>query len=434
MSPPPASDLPGIPASLLEALIQAAGDDRLALVGGAVRDLLLHRVHADPWRGLPDLDLVVEPAPLGVVEEGSQPGSLAPAHRLARRLGRQLGSGVVQDVREHGAYGTVELEVRLETGPLLLDVATARGEHYPEPGANPRVWFGSLRDDLARRDFTINAMALSLAGGPGWALLDPHGGQLDLERRQLRFLHPGSVRDDPTRILRGARYAARMGFTLAAGSLQQVHDTLARWPWRWSHGDPVALAPPALATRLRMELELLLAQEGWAAALDALQQWGALPLLDAGLQADQHWRRRLRWAGRLGLPRMPALLTAATDPLALADRLQLPHRQHRLLAQFLELRRRLRETAGDPEAVRGWCPSRWCSLLEAQGSSSEAVALALAAGEGPRRPLLRWWLRWRHIRSPIAAEALIAAGVRPGPGLGERLRQLRAERLDQESL
>jgi poly(A) polymerase len=78
--------------------------------------------------------------------------------------------------------------------------------------------------------------------------------------------------------------------------------------------------------------------------------------------------------------------------------------------------------------------SRWCALLEGHGLSAEAVALAIASGVGPRRPLLRWWLRWRQLKAPLSADDLIAAGQRPGPELGERLRALRAERLDQERL
>jgi poly(A) polymerase len=433
LSTPLLSTLPGLPASLLDQLVQAADGDRLALVGGAVRDLLLHRVHNDPWRGVPDLDLVVEPAgPAGVVGEAPDATPLPPAHRLARRLARELGPEVVRECHEHGAFGTVELELALAQGPLLLDVATARCEGYPVPAENPRVSFGSLEDDLARRDFTINAMALLLSDPSTGSLLDPHGGQADLERRRLRFLHPGSVRDDPSRVLRGARYAARMGFELDPASLEQLRGTLAHWPWPWRPGDPPASAPPALGTRLRMELELLLERESWPLALTALQEWGALPLLDRALQADRGWRRRLRWAERLGLPRMVALLVGAQDPLALAERLQLPHRQHRLLAHFLHLRDRLGAAGDDPAAAPRWPPSRWCALLEAPGISPEAVALALAAEVGPRRPLLRWWLRWRHIRSPIAAEQLIAEGFRPGPALGERLRQLRGERLERE--
>jgi poly(A) polymerase len=393
-------EIPGVPPQLLEALIAAAAGQRLALVGGAVRDLLLHREHNDPWRGLPDLDLVVE--------------------------------GQAADLVERLELPAIALELRLpgqksdQPQIWLVDLASARQEVYPQSAENPTVQFARLDDDLARRDFTVNAMALVLAGdGSGWVLLDPHGGQADLARRQLRLLHPHSLRDDPTRLLRAARYSARLGFELAPESLQQAAATLEAWPWAWSTEDNPAKAPPALGTRLRMELELLLEREPWRQALAVLAAWGGLALLDSQLQADRHWRRRLEWAQRLGLPLLAALVAGAADPLALAERLQLPHRQHKLLAQFLELRQRLSEaTPGSPSA--------WCALLEAPGLSPEAVALALASGIGPRRPLLHWWVRWRHVPAPLSAAELMAQeGLNPGPGLGERLRQLRAERLDQ---
>lgn len=428
LAPLPASaflDLPGLPPSLPSLLAAAAAADRLALVGGAVRDLLLHRVHHDPWQGVPDLDLVVEPAAL---EAGDS--SVAPAHRLARRLVQRLGPAGVLSYREHTAYGTAELELNLEEGPLLLDLASARHEVYAAPGENPSVAFGSLADDLARRDFSINAMALMVGDG-SVTLLDPHGGQADLGCRQLRLLHGSSLQDDPTRIVRGARYAARLGFALAPDSLEQWATTLARWPWAWRPGDPPALAPPALATRLRMELDLLLEREPWRAGLGALQSWGALELLDPDLQGDRRWPWRLRHAERMGLPLLPALLLAAGDPLAVAERLQLPHRHQQLLAQARVLGQRL--ALLDPgQAPALWAPSRWCELLESRGVTAEAVALVAAAGGPWRRPLLRWWLRWRHLRSPRSAAALIEAGMTAGPQLGQRLRQLRAERLDAE--
>ena len=412
-------EIPGIPAPVLMALRRAgsgSGAASVALVGGAVRDLLLHRVHNDPWRGLPDLDLVVE---------GRASQWVA---GLVAALVDLLGPGVVQRCQEHGAYGTVELELSVAGEPVLLDVATARRESYPVPAENPQVSFGCLADDLARRDFSINAMALELASG---TLLDPHGGREDLERRQLRFLHGGSVRDDPTRLVRGARYAARLGLELESASTEQARVTLAAWPWGWRLGDPPGQAPAALGTRLRMELELLLEREPWLAALTALQRWGALALLDPALQADRTWPRRLRWALRLGLPPLAALVAGAADPLALAERLQLPHRQHRLLVQWLTLRRRLQERQGDGLPV---LVEHWCALLEAPGCSPEGVALAIACSTGPRRPLLRWWQRWRQVKAASTAADLLAAGMRPGPELGQRLRELRAERLRLERL
>jgi poly(A) polymerase len=139
--------------------------------------------------------------------------------------------------------------------------------------------------------------------------------------------------------------------------------------------------------------------------------------------------RRLRWAQRLGLPLLTALLAAAADPLALGERLQLPHRQHKLLAQWLELRRRWQRLDSGAFGAAAW--TQW---LETPGLSSDAVALELASGGLlPRRPLLRWLLRWRHVKpSRSAAELIAVEGLRQGPALGERLRELRAERLAAE--
>jgi poly(A) polymerase len=171
------------------------------------------------------------------------------------------------------------------------------------------------------------------------------------------------------------------------------------------------------------------------------------------MQGAPEWRRRLTWGQRfsshggatgqsIDLPPCALLIAAASQPLALAERLQLPHRQHKLLAQWLELHRRL--AAVEPS---GWSPSRWCELLEAPGISADAVALVLVAaqpaalparaggGAGQmlpelRRPLLRWLLDWRQVRAPLTAADLISAGMRPGPALGARLRRERALHLD----
>ncbi|UPH89185.1 CCA tRNA nucleotidyltransferase [Synechococcus sp. NB0720_010] len=405
-------EIPDVPKPLLQALTAAAAGQRCALVGGVVRDLLLHRHHEDPWRGLPDLDLLVEGRAADLVE------------RLPEALRAVFAQPIPLRVQEHGSFGTLELELDLpedQGGTWLLDIASARSERYLEPGENPLVSFGLLDEDLARRDFTVNAMALTLEGGE---LLDPHRGQQDLSSRQLRFLHPSSVSDDPTRLVRAARYAARLGFDLAPDAQVQAHATLSAWPWQWRPGDDPGQAPPALGTRLRMELELLLSREPWPTALAALQRWGALVLLDPQLQADQ-WRRRLHWAQRLQIPLLPALLAGASDPLALAERLQLPHRQHKLLAQMLELEHRLQSQSAEQ------APSAWCQFLEAPGLSPEAVALLVASGTTNWKPLLRWWLRWRHVRSPLTANKLMREeGLRPGPELGERLRQLRFTALD----
>ena len=412
--------IPDVPPQLLAALVEAAAGQRLALVGGVVRDLLLHRHHQDPWRGLPDLDLVVEGQAADLVA------------RLPDALEQQFGTAIPLRQQPHGRYGTVELQLQLPQefgGSWLVDLASARREVYPSPANNPVVSPGTLEQDLARRDVTVNAMALELE--PGGAaqvqLLDPHGGQADLAQRQLRFLHANSLRDDPTRVVRAARYAARLGFDLAPEALAQISTTVRAWPWPWQPGDAPAAAPPALATRLRMELELLFEREPWPKALAVFQQWGGMELLDRQLQVTVPWRSRLHWARRLGLPTLVALVANAADPLSLGRRLQLPHGQQHWLEQMISLDQRLRL---HPLPNR---PSGWVTLLESPGLSAQAVALAVIRGQQPRRPLLRWLLRWRSLQGPHSAQELLEQGWMPGPALGRELARQRACALDQDS-
>ena len=410
----------------------------LFLVGGVVRDLLdtpdlSEQPSASAAAALapPDVDLLL-----------AFPRHAAPPVGLPQLIDRCMAQlerdGWKPGARVHGDYGTAELQLQTgEASPptIGLDLAVTRTERYAAPGLNPEVQLlagpTAVDVDLGRRDVSINAMALSWPGG---SLRDPFGGQADLTNRQLRFLHGNSISDDPSRIIRAARYGARLGLTLAPASLQQLHGALAAWPWR---KEP---CPPALGSRLGMELELLFAQEPWLQALRLLQGWRGFRCIDwqGTLQRDHTWQRRLHWAARGKLPLLPAFLLGAEDPLAVARRLQLPVIHQRLVEQVVELRRWLLRTAA---VHHQWPASDWTAALEgwpgAEGperiaavAMEQAVELAIAGGQQPRGPLLRWARRWRHVRPRQTAQDLMAAGVARGPALGQELRRLRAEALD----
>ena len=291
------------------------------------------------------------------------------------------------------------------------------------PGENPLVEPGSLDSDLVRRDFTINAMAQDLMSGQ---LIDPHRGQQDLADRCLVFLHDESVSDDPTRVIRASRYAARLGFVLSPEARQQVTATVRRWPWSWHADDAPDQAPPALANRLRMELDRLFAVEPWAVALDCLEEWQAMALLDSSLQHDRGRNRRIAWAQRLGLPLLPAWLAVAPNPEAVARRLGVPGQQQQWLKQLLRLREWLLSV--DVPDVHA-APDVWTAALETQGWMPETVAFMVCLQPQQWKPLLRWWGRWRHLKSPRSARDLIADGWSSGPGLGAELQRLRLEAL-----
>src|SRR5439155_16384206 len=126
----------------------------------------------------------------------------------ARGIAERLGGEAV----EHDRFGTATVKAP----DLTVDLATTRRETYSHPGALPDVEPASLADDLIRRDFTINAMAVGLSGDDLGRLHDPHGGQADLEAGVIRILHPRSFVDDPTRLLRAVRYEVRLGFRMDA--------------------------------------------------------------------------------------------------------------------------------------------------------------------------------------------------------------------------
>jgi tRNA nucleotidyltransferase (CCA-adding enzyme) len=208
------------------AVREAAAGMSAYVVGGGVRDGLLGRPHLD-------LDVVVE-------------GEIEP---LVAALGG--------DAVEHERFGTAVVEV----GDAEVDVARARAESYPQPGALPEVRPATIAEDLGRRDFSINAMAHPLSGGE--ELLDPHGGLEDLRAGRVRVLHAGSFVDDPTRALRAARYVARFGFELEDETAALLRG---------------ADLGTVSEERVTSELARIAREERPSAALALIADWGVLDL------------------------------------------------------------------------------------------------------------------------------------------------------------
>ncbi len=381
----------GLPAPLwrlverVAARASAAGTP-LYLVGGAVRDLLLGRPALD-------LDLVL-------------PGD-------AVALARQIAAPAAWPVTAHPAFGTatVALPPKMRAGPggtTTLDFVTARRERYPAPGALPRVEPADLAADLARRDFTINALALTLPpAAPG--LIDPHGGRADLASGTIRILHPGSFRDDPTRILRALRYAARFGFTLAPETHAALRAAV--------HGDDLARLNPG---RMRHELERTLAEAAPAPALAMLEAEGVLAAIDPALRWDTAWAADLACAAD---PYTRLYLLAARAPAearaGLAGRLDLPARPLTDLTALQD----------DAEVFAAATPAAAAALLRGR----EPLALTLARCLGPpalAAVVARYEDTWRHIRPALTGRALQARGVPPGPRYRALLDALRDAWID----
>lgn len=397
------SRIAGLPASEQDTLrlaidLAARLGLRVAWVGGGVRDLFLGRAH-------PDVDLVVE-------------GALPP---LVRELSAALGGSTVF----HDRFGTASIHF----AHGRIDLARARREEYPAPAALPVVSPAPLREDLLRRDFSLNAMAIVFPEKFGVAaeLLDPFGGLRDLLGGRLRVLHPASFEDDPTRILRGVGFELRYGFRLepeterlarAAVDRGLLERLSAERLWRAllrTLEDPTRVV--SLLERLRalgVTRHLLPTDAVVTTAIETARAIGRaaghlaptpesaqdLFLIAIGLGLDPPGRERLSRA--LALPSRPRqLLTSAPERIEFACRI-------------------LRQ---GPEA------HRVADLLEGM-APVELAAVEASGGKPAASWVERWQTELRHRATSLTAADLLAAGVPPGPRIGAGLRAARRARID----
>ncbi|WP_353930732.1 CBS domain-containing protein [Okeanomitos corallinicola TIOX110] len=254
----------------------------LYLVGGAVRDLILSEAENGTLM-INDIDLVVDGF-----------------HRAA-----DVGAGVelakaLQEIYKnarleiHGAFQTAALlwHKDSELDSLWVDIATSRTEFYPYPAANPEVEASSIRQDLYRRDFTINAMALRLTVPRSGELLDFFGGFLDLQAKQIRVLHANSFIEDPTRIYRGVRFAVRFGFTFEEETAESISYAINSGVYERTTQENIRT--PALQTRLKTELKYILEAPYWQSALQLLDELDALQCIHYSLKLNKDILRKLR--------------------------------------------------------------------------------------------------------------------------------------------
>ncbi|NET17628.1 MAG: CBS domain-containing protein, partial [Okeania sp. SIO1H6] len=257
---------------------------QLYLIGGGVRDLLLSKFNETLL--LTDIDLVVDGCHSDSAEK-------APAVELAEALQKIYPTARLE---VHGQFQTAALlwHNDLVLDSLWIDIATARTEFYPYPAANPEVEVSSIRQDLYRRDFTINALAVRLTKPRVGELLDFFGGLSDLQEKQIRVLHANSFIEDPTRIYRGVRFAVRLGF-----DIEQKTEEYIRYAINSGVYDREVLGKveknrraPALETRLKSELKYILQAPYWKPALKLLGNLGALRCIHRTLELDKRlWQQ-----------------------------------------------------------------------------------------------------------------------------------------------
>jgi tRNA nucleotidyltransferase (CCA-adding enzyme) len=384
--------LPAEAVKLLKTAGKAAQrqQQRSYLVGGMVRDLLLERE-------TPDIDIVVE----------------GDAIKLAREI--------VEDgdarIAEHRRFGTA----KVRWNGREIDVVTARAETYARPGALPTVKPGTIGDDLARRDFTINAMAVELSPRRFGELLDPHNGRSDLNQKLIRVLHEKSFIDDATRIWRAIRYEQRLDFRLELATLELLKQSTV---WlKTISGD-----------RIRHELELVLKEEQPEKTLYRADELGALAELHPSLKSDIWLMETFALAYEHALPDPPSpqlylallsyrLNTAEIEQLI--NFLRLPKTTAKVLRDTVNIKNSI-----DALTAPGTPPSQIYRLLNNYGATA-LTANMLATDDDTAEEHIELYLNvLRYVRPALKGEDVRQLGVRAGPKIKEVLDRLQVAKLD----
>jgi tRNA nucleotidyltransferase (CCA-adding enzyme) len=381
-------------AKVFEAVAAASEPyDGVYLVGGTVRDILLGEPNFD-------VDIAVEGDAIG--------------------LARSVADALDGRVRAHSKFGTA---VVVYGDDQRIDVVTARTEFYDAPAALPSVEHATIREDLFRRDFTINAMAVSLKGEDFGRLVDPFHGRRDLEAKTIRVLHNLSFIDDPTRIFRAIRYESRYGFSMDEHSQRLARGTI-----------EMGLVGDLSSARLRDELIALLEEGDAGASVLRLAELGGGGAIHPHLAADEEAvellerLRELNERYRTGIPAWRLAfetLARRMPPNEIYDwlqRLKVQRRDAERIAWAVTVGPRLVERLrGDtPE------PAEIVALAEPYAPDAPLFALALADPD----PLHEYFERLRDVRLEVSGADLAKLGVGESPQVGEILAELRRRKLN----
>ncbi|MBD2384243.1 CBS domain-containing protein [Cylindrospermum sp. FACHB-282] len=398
----------------------------LYLVGGAVRDLLLAEAAAGTLM-IKDIDLVVDGF--------HKAADVGAGVELAKAL-QQLYPHARLEI--HGAFQTAALlwHKDPEFDSLWMDIATSRTEFYPYPAANPEVEASSIQQDLYRRDFTINAMALRLTSPRAGELLDFFGGLLDLQAKAIRILHPNSFIEDPTRIYRGVRFAVRFGFEIEPRTEEYIRYAINSGVYdRTSQENSKT---PALQTRLKTELKHILEAPYWKSALQLLDNLGALQCIHPTLKLDVELLRQLRLLERCLLRfdsqqtlihwqiRLEALIAhlAPEYRAKVAKNLQLADDSFARLKNLAQTQTKI--MASLPTCQR---PSQVVQLLRHYDLHT-LVLIAVQSPRAIRHEIWQYFTLWANLQPLLNGNDLKQLGYKPGPQFRQMLDELLAYTLD----
>ncbi len=377
---------------------------KIAIVGGYIRDLLIKNFHIKGNFNYTDLDVVIE-------------GS---AISLAKFIKKNIRDVELCLIKEFDIYNTVELNI--ET--LKVDIASARKEYYLKPGLNPSVIDSTIKEDLKRRDFSINAIAFEIKEQKLYDLFD---GLNHIKNKELHFLHINSVKDDPSRILRGAKYASRLKFNISETSLLQSKKFISQWPWKYSESDCKSNFPPGISIRLRMELAEIFKNDNLLETISCLYKWDVISLINKDMKVNRKFLRGLSWIKKLNGNIMLYLLKDSESLEIEFDRFFINTKERAILKDYFKFKKIINI---ESKKYNSFSPSQWTSFIEDNYINIDTIKLLICDGGFFWKPLFKWLYIYRFIKSNKNGTQLMEDGFIKGKALGEELKRLRYINID----
>ena len=373
------------------------------LVGGCLRDLI---------RGVKNLDLDIAIEGKGIIF----------AQKLAQKLKSTL--------KTHPRFGTATLILSNE---LKVDITTTRQEKYLYSAALPVVSPGSLWEDLKRRDFTINSLAINLAAGKDQAIIDPYGGQDDLTAGKIRILHNLSFKDDPTRIFRAIRFSQRFNFKIESKTLRLLKEAIS-----------VGALDKVNSHRMRDELIAILKEQNSFRPLKQLGDLGALFFISTKLKIGKSTQslfksiaKEITWfvknfPARRGLDTWLVYFAGLLEKFTLFEskliiyKIGLPRRDQKRLLCYKQVRKKLIIALSKKQVS----PERIFSLLEPLSDETIILLRAATANKNFKKYLADFLKTYNGTRLCVSGDDLVDLGVVPGPGYKKILAKVFAAKLN----
>ena len=379
---------------------------KVAFVGGHIRDLLIRKFHKSIFPKQIDIDIVIEGSSLS----------------LAKYIKKNIKNIDKCLIKEFNLYKTVELNI----DNLKIDIASARKEIYNAPGSNPIVNDTSIQEDLKRRDFTINAIAFEVSKK---RIYDLYQGVSHIQTKQLHLLHEESIRDDPSRVIRCAKYASRFGFRISENSLKQSREAVKEWPWKSSKNQNKQYFPPAISIRIRMELSEIYKHDHLTKIIFLLNQWGIISILNNSIEVDSKFLRGLNWIKKLKGKYFLFLLRNEVNLDNACQRFLINNKEKKILEDYLDIRKILELKK---EKYLNLSASSWTEFIERKNLDIETVKLLICDGGLFWRPLFKWLFIYRFIKSKKSGELLKKEGWQPGKEMGAEIKRLRYLEIDKK--